>query len=48
DMPKTRRIRALMRWSWRREIFWSMDFDEYSYGGHMGKVMPMDLPAQKV
>ena len=30
DMPKTQRIKALMKWSWRRQLFWSVDYENYS------------------
>lgn len=30
DMPKTQRIKALLKWSWRKQLFWSIDYNEYS------------------
>ena len=30
DMPKTGRIRALMKWSWRKQLYWSIPFERYS------------------
>jgi len=30
DMPKTQRIKALMKWSWRKQLFWSVDYENYS------------------
>lgn len=30
DMPKTERIRSLMKWSWRKQLYWSIPFSEYS------------------
>ena len=30
DMPKTERIRALMKWSWRKTLYWKIPFNEYS------------------
>jgi len=29
-MPKTQRIRSLMKWSWRKQLFWSIEFEQYS------------------
>ena len=30
DMPKTQRVKALMKWSWRKQLFWGIPFNEYS------------------
>lgn len=30
DMKKTQRIKALMKWSWRKQLFWGIPFKEYS------------------
>lgn len=30
EMPKTQRIRALMKWSWRKPLFWSIPYNKYS------------------
>lgn len=30
DMPKTKRIKDLMKWSWRRCLYWKIPFQEYS------------------
>jgi len=30
DMPKTQRIKALLKWSWRKQLFWSVDYENYS------------------
>jgi len=29
-MPKTQRIKSLMKWSWRKQLFWSVPFEKYS------------------
>ena len=30
DIPKTQRIKSLMKWSWRKQLFWSIPFERYS------------------
>jgi len=30
DMPKTKRIKDLMKWSWRRCLYWKIPFERYS------------------
>lgn len=30
EMPKTQRIRALMKWSWRKQLYWSISYEKYS------------------
>ena len=30
DMPKTKRIKDLMKWTWRRCLYWKIPFSEYS------------------
>ncbi len=30
DMPKTKRIKDLMKWSWRRCLYWKIPFNKYS------------------
>lgn len=30
DKPKTKRIKDLMKWSWRKQLFWSIPFERYS------------------
>lgn len=30
DMPKTKRIKSLLKWSWRKQLFWSVDYKNYS------------------
>ena len=34
DMPKTQRIKALMKWSWRKQLYWSIPFEKYSRSCH--------------
>ena len=34
DMSKTQRIKALMKWSWRKQLFWSIDYENYSRLSH--------------
>lgn len=30
DMPKTQRIKALMKWSWRKQLYWGIPYEKYS------------------
>lgn len=30
EMPKTQRIKALVKWSWRKQLYWSIPFEKYS------------------
>jgi len=30
DLPKTQRIKALLKWSWRKPLFWSIPYEKYS------------------
>lgn len=30
ETPKTQRIKALMKWSWRKQLFWSIPYEKYS------------------
>lgn len=30
DIPKTERVKILLKWAWRPQLYWSIDLDEYS------------------
>lgn len=30
EMPKTQRIKALMKWSWRKPLYWGIPYEQYS------------------
>lgn len=30
NMPKTQRIKALLKWSWRKQLYWSIPYEKYS------------------